>query len=99
MSVCCCNMRTNFGVRWASSGEEGVGEGVTVNSSFFVCFFVEASKRGCFFLKALIHCVKTQLAFHHSTRKPSANFPTTLWYGMVESRGWYYHNQGLRGFT
>ena len=85
-----------MGIQWGRGGGE---EGVTVNSSFFVCFFVEASKRGCFFLKALIHCVKTQLAFHLSTRKPSANFPTTLWYGMVESWGWYYHNQGLRGFT
>ena len=76
-----------------TSGSDGhpvgkrVGGGVTVNSSFFVCFFVEASKRGCFFFKALIHFVKTQLAFLHCTRKPSANFPTTLWYGMVESRG------------
>ena len=66
-------------------------------SGFFVCFFVEASKGGCFFLKALIHFDETQLAFHHSTRKPSVNFPTTLWYGIVESWGWYY--QGPRGFT
>ena len=67
---------------------------MTANSSFFVCFFVEASERG-FFLKAPIHFNETQLAFHHSTRKPSVNFPTTLWYcrisGLVlpRSQGFY----------
>ena len=96
MSVWCCNMRKNFRVRWASSGEEGGGGG-DCEQQFFCLLLCGSEQKGMFFFKALIHFVKTQLAFHHCTRKPSVNFPTTLWYGMVESRGKYH--EGPRGFT
>ena len=73
------------------------GGGGDCEQQFFCLLLCGSEQKGMFFFKALIHFVKTQLAFHHCTRKPSANFPTTLWYGMVESRGKYH--KGPRGFT
>ena len=73
------------------------GGGVTCEQQFFCLLLCGSKRKGMFFFKALIHFDETQLAFHHSTCKPSANFPTTLWYGIVESRGSYY--QRPSGFT
>ena len=84
-----------MGIQWGRGG--GGGGGGDFEPQFFFFLVCGSEQKGIFFLKALIHFVKTQLAFHHSTHKPSANFPTTLWYGMVESRGWYY--ECPRGFT